>query len=172
MQKIIGFSMILAGCLGLGLWYSSRFQRQEKTLREFCRILELFAGQIRFERCTLQEGMFQITQRLEEPYRKLFADIYREALENRGESFADICGRHLEEGLKELPCRRQEKEIFLKCFAAEGFEEDRMQLCMMERAKQELEERVRETVAENEARCRLALSLGGMSGLLLVLLLL
>lgn len=170
MQKIVGFIMILSGCCGLGLWYSSQFKKQVETLKDFCRILELFLGQIRFGRCTLQEGMFRITERVKEPYQQVFTDIYREICENHGESFGSICGRYLEEGLKRLPCRKQEKDIFIKCFAAEGFEEDTMQLRMIERTKEELEEILRETAAGNESRCRLALSLGAMSGLLLVIL--
>lgn len=170
MQKIIGFIMILSGCCGLGFWYSSQFKEQLEVLREFCRILELFSGQIRFGRCTLQEGCLQLTERVEEPYKQIFTDIYEEACKNHGESFGSICNRYLEAGLQKVSCRKKDKELFIKCFTAGGFEEDIMQLRMIEQTKEEIEERLKETAKENESKCRLALSMGAMSGLLLVIL--
>lgn len=170
MQKGIGLFMILAGCSGLGLWYSGQFQKQFATLQAFCSMLELYLGQIRFGRYSLPECCLQLAERVQEPYGKIFGDIYEEACANSGESFGSICERYLTEGLKTAVCQKKDKEIFVSCFSKGGFEEDVQQLRYIEQAKAELEDRLARTAGENASKCRLALSLGTMGGLLLVLL--
>lgn len=170
MQRIIGFVMILAGCSGLGVWYSLQFKKQLKTLQQMCRILELFEGQIRFGRCTLPECCLHLAERVEEPYKESFLHIYEEACENTGESFGQICGRQLKKDLQKLTAEKGDKELFIACFGKCGFEEDRMQLRTIEQTREELEDRLSALSGENASKCRLALSLGAMSGLLIVIL--
>lgn len=170
MYKIIGFVMILAGCSGLGAWYSLQFHKQLKNLQDMCRILELLQGQIRFGRCTLPECCLRLTERVEEPYKSSFFKIYEAACNNNGESFGQLCEMQLQEDLQQLVAEKEDKERFIGCFTKSGYEEDRMQLRVIEQTKEELEERVHRLSQENSSKCRLALSLGTMSGLLLVIL--
>lgn len=170
MQKIVGFVMIMAGCCGLGAWYSMQFQKQLKNLREMCRILELLLGEIRYGRCTLPECCRQLTERVEEPYQSCFWGIYEAACLNQGESFGELCREYLEKDLKELVVDKADKERFISCFTKCGFAEGMMQLRTIEQTKEELEERLQGLSQENTSKCRLALSLGAMSGLLLVIL--
>ncbi len=170
MQKGISLFMILAGCSGLGFWYSTQFQKQFITLQAFCSMLELYLGQIRFTRCSLPECCLQLAERAQEPYGQIFRNIYEEACANSGESFGNICERYLTEGLKTAVCQKKDKEIFISCFSKGGFEEDVLQLRHIEQARAELEDRMVRTAGENASKCRLALSLGTMGGLLLVLL--
>ncbi len=170
MQKGIGLGMILLGCIGLGLWYSTQYQRQLKDLREMCRVLELFLGEIRFGRSTLPECCFHLSDRTEEPYKSCFQEIYNASCKNLGESFGELCQEKLEKALEPLAAKQEDKERFLSCFRQNGFAEDRMQLRVLEQTKEELEGRLELLGKETESRCKLALSLGTMSGLLLVIL--
>ena len=167
---IIGFVMIFSGCMGLGVWYSMQFQQQLHNVREMCRILELFQGQIRFGRCTLPECCLQLTERVAEPFKSCFTKIYNTTCLNGGESFGQICREQMEETLQKLVADKKDKELFLSCFTACGFEEDRMQLRTIEQVKEELEDRLQRLSKENASKCRLAISLGAMSGLLMVIL--
>lgn len=171
MFKIMGVIMILAGCMGLGLWYSGQFRRQIQVLKNFCYILELFLGEIRYGRCTLPECCLRVSERVEEPYKKMLSDIYMQSCENRGESFGEVCEAIWKEGLSREIASKEDKILFMNCFARSGYEEDIMQLRVMEQAKTELEKKVILLEAELASRCRLAFSLGTMSGLLLVILL-
>ncbi len=170
MQKIMGFVMIFAGCSGLGAWYSLQFRKQLTNLQDMCRILELLLGQIRFGRCTLPECCLQLTERVGEPYRSSFLAIYEAACLNRGESFGQLCETQLRQDLQKLVVDKEDRELFMSCFSKCGFEEDRMQLRIIEQTKEELEERLHRLSQENTSKCRLALSLGTMSGLLLIIL--
>ena len=170
MQKIIGLGMILTGCSGLGLWYSMQFRGQLKNLREMCYVLEMLLGEIRFGRSTLVECCLRLAERVEEPYRGSFLQIYERACMNQGESFKELCTVCLTEGMENLVADKTAKEKFIACFSNCGFEEGSMQIRTIEQTKEELEERLHELSRENTSKCRLALSLGTMSGLLLVIL--
>lgn len=170
MQRVAGFIMIFVGCLGLGVWYSSQFQSQINVLKEFCRILELFSGEVRFSRCSLPECCLRLSQKMEEPYRRSFYEIYEKMCENNGECFGELCRENLEKGLKEVVANEADKTLFINCFVNSGYEDDVLQLRMIEQSKKELEERLTLLMAENTSKCRLALGLGAMSGLLLIIL--
>lgn len=171
MLKIVGTLMIFVGCTGLGVWYGGQFRKQIQVLRRFCHVLELFLGEIRFGRCTLPECCMRVSERVEEPYRRLLSDIYRQSCENTGESFGEMCKEILEEGLSKENVSKEDKTLFMDCFENSGYEEDVMQLRVMEQAKEELEKKVILLEEELVSKCRLALSLGTMSGLLLIILL-
>lgn len=170
MQKLLGLGMILIGCSGLGFWYSSQFQKQLKNLQEMCCILELLLGEIRFGRSTLPECCFHLAERVEEPYQSCFRGIYEASCSNQGESFGEICQSYWERGLLSMVVAQEDKTRFLACFQQSGFAEGRMQLRVLEQTKEELEGRLEVLSKEKESRCKLALSLGTMSGLLLVIL--
>lgn len=170
MQKVIGFILIFTGCTGLGLWYGWQFTLQLRALQEFCRILELFLGEIRFGRSTLPQCCLKLAERTEEPYKQGFQMIYERIQENSGESFEEICTSCLEQGLKGVRAHTHDKELFIQCFSKSGFEEDTLQLRSIEQTKEELEDRMSALSKENASKCRLALSLGTMSGLLIIIL--
>ncbi len=170
MQRWIGFGMIFLGCSGLGLWYSRQFQKQYRDLQEMCRILELFAGHVRYGRSTLPECCMVLTERVGEPYKSSFLHIYNEACSNEGECFGILCEETLRKELKTLNVDKTDKELFISCFSKCGFAENIMQLRIIEQSREELEQKAKALNKENPSKCRLALSLGTMSGLLLIVL--
>lgn len=170
MYRMIGFVLIFVGCSGLGAWYSLQFRKQLATLQYMCRILELFMGQIRFGRCTLPECCMRLTEWVEEPYKSSFKAIYEQAYGGEGERFGLLCRQQLEQDLQGLVVDKEDRELFVSCFAGGGFEEDRMQIETIEQNKLLLLERTNRISQENVSKCRLALSLGTMSGLLLIIL--
>lgn len=171
MHRIIGFVLILVGCSGLGMWYCLQFRKQQSNLQAMCRILELLMGQIRYGRCTLGECCLQLSERVEEPYKSCFLAIYQRTCEGSGESFGQICKEQLQQDMLGVVADKEDKALFISCFTESGFEEGRMQLRSIEQIKEELEKHAYRISKENASRCRLALSLGMMSGLLLVILL-
>ena len=169
MHRMIGYLLIMTGCSGLGIWYSMQFRQQHRKLQVMCRILELFMGQIRYGRSTLPECCLQLSQRVDEPYKSCFYEIYRDAFKDEGTAFGHLCEKTLTEGLKKLIVAKEHKELFILGFTKVGFEEDRMQIRNIEQIKDELEDELNNLSRENASKCRLAISLGAMSGLLLVI---
>lgn len=171
MQKIIGFLFILLGCGGLGVWYGEQYREQVRTLRQFIHILELFEAEIRYGKCLLAECCLKLSEKLEEPYRTIFREIYQKNMEYSGESFGDICRRSMESGMKDVVVKAGDKELLVSCFEKSGYEEDTLQLRIIEQAKKQLEQRLECVSRENLPKYRVAIGMGMMSGLLLVILL-
>lgn len=170
MQRVVGYLLMLSGCTGLGLWYSMQFRLRIHSLKQMNFILELLEGQVRFGRSTLPECCIQIAERVEEPFKGSFQEIYERNCRNRGDGFGQVCKEVFEQKLKKLVVSETEKEQFITCFASCGYEDDKMQIRSIQQGRQELERIITELNGTLNSRCRLAVSLGTMSGLLLVIL--
>ena len=163
--------MILVGCGGLGFWYGEQYRAQVRTLQYFIHILELFEAEIRYGRCLLSECCLRLAEKAEAPYKEIFFEIYQRSMEDTGEGFGDICRQSMECGMKELVAKEEDKELLISCFTKSGYEEDVLQLRVIEQTKKQLEQRLDYVSRENMSKYRVALGMGMMSGLLLVILL-
>lgn len=171
MQRVIGFVMILIGCGGLGIWYGEQYRQQVSTLQYFAHILELFEAEIRYGKCLLSECCLRLAEKVEAPYKNIFCEIYQKSMEDTGEGFGYICRQSMECGMKGVAAKSEDKELLINCFVKSGYEEDILQLRMIEQTKKQLEQRLEYVSKENMSKYRVALGMGVMSGLLLVILL-
>ena len=73
------------------------------------------------------------------------------------------------DGLKKVIVCKEHKELFIQGFTKVGFEEEGQQIRNIQQVKEELENGLAILSKEKGAKCRLAISLGAMSGLLLVI---
>ncbi len=170
MQRAIGFVLILAGCSGLGMWYSMQFRLRIQNLKQMCQILRMLESQVRFGRNTMGECCEQIAKRVDNPFHRAFQEIGIEMKQNKGSSLGQISRASFNRHLKRLVASEKEKDEFIACFVHEGFEEEGMQIQNIIQGRQELETIIGELSENLTSRCRLAISLGTMSGLLLVVL--
>ena len=162
----------MAGCLGLGLWYRQQFILRLKNLRILQGILEILMSEIGYGKATLPECCKRIGERYQEPFRSSFLYIYSRMQENTGDSFPRVFCAKMEECLKGLPVTGEDKDNFLAFAMGQSFEDGRMQLRTIERSKELLENTIGQLERENTEKCRMAMGLGAMSGLLLVIILL
>ena len=172
MLRFLGGIMILGGCLGMGLWYRGRFVGRLRTLRLLQRIQELLISEIRYGRATLPECCLQIAGRLPEPYRQYLIHIYDKMQENTGVIFGQVFSEYMGACLEELPVTGEDRKIFLTVFTEQGFQDEGMQIRSIEQSKELLEHTIEKLEAENNEKCRMAVGLGAMSGLLIVIVLL
>ena len=172
MLRILGAVMIISGSLGLGLWYRQQFISRLQTLRELEGILELFMSEIRYGKSTLPECCLHLAARLGEPYAQAFRDVFEEMQENTGAGFSEVFCRHMEECLAALPVKKEDGENFLRFISKSSYADESMQLRTMEMSRELLAGAIERVERENEEKCRLAVGLGAMSGLLLVIVLL
>ncbi len=172
MLRILGGSMIVSGCLGLGLWYRQQFIQRLQTLRILQSILEMLMSEIRYGKAPLPECCKRIGERQQEPYRSCFLKIYEKMAENRGDSFPKVFAEVMDDCLKKLPITKEDREDFLSFATGNGFEDGTMQLRTVERSRELLQLTVEELEKVNTEKCRMAVGLGAMSGLLLIIILL
>lgn len=167
-----GTVMIVGGCLGLGLWYRQRMILSVQVLKDLGQILEMLKSEIRYGKATLPECCRHISAHMKEPYKSSFMEVFYRMHENTGEKFEVIFGEVLGSCFSKLPIEETDKEQFLQFVSPNSFTEEKMQLCAIEKSEESLRRRADELEKENTQKCRMAVGLGAMSGLLLVIILL
>lgn len=163
--------MILLGCLGLGMWYRGQLLGRVKTLRTLQRILDLWESEVRYGKATLGECCLCMQKQLGEPFRSCFERLNQKLGEDSGESCGKIFRKVLGEGMAELPLRQEDRDAFLQFIPENGYMDGQLQLLAIQRSRALLEDTLGRLERENTEKCRLAVGLGAMSGMLLVLIL-
>ncbi len=135
-------------------------------------MIEMLMSEIRYGKATLPECCIHLSKQLPQPYAGALEEIYEEAGIGERDSFAEVFCRRMESCMKELPLKQEDKEIFLKPFRGQGFRDGAMQLKSLEQVLSQLADSLRLQEQERRERCRMAVGLGIMSGLLLVIVLL
>ncbi len=171
MSKLIGSCMILCGCFGLGIWYREQFAERIKMLNELQNLLELLAGEIRYGRATLPECCRNAGKYLQEPFPECFRRISARMDEDAGESFCMVFREEMLPELKKLPLKEEDVEHFLRFTYRTGFADGQMQVRALEQSGELLHATSEKLQRENAEKCRMAVGLGAMSGLLLILIL-
>lgn len=171
MLKLTGACMILTGCFGLGFWYKRQFTGRVKALRAMCDVLSLLCSEIRYGRGTLPECCEHVAERLPGPCGAAFRMIADRMRENTGESFAQVFRECTEAPLKEMPLKEEDREEFLRFVSAGTFGDGQMQLNLIEQSREQLEIRAAALERENAGKCRMAVGLGAMGGLMIILVL-
>ena len=170
-MQILGGSMILLGCFGLGLWYREQFLGRLHTIRELIRIQEQWISEIRYNSSTLPECCNQIGRQRKDRLGEICTAVYREYTEKEGEGFLEIAGESFRRQLRMLPLKKEDIEEFLRFTGKEGYTDESMQIKSIELSRQGLEHAMEVQQREIAQKCRLSVGLGAMSGLLLLLLL-
>ncbi len=129
-------------------------------------------SEIRYGKSTLPECCKRIGERQQEPYRSSLLRVYHIMEENKGEGFDTVFCRQMEECFDKLPLTKEDREQFLGFARGNSFEDGRMQLKNIESSRELLKLTVTGLEKENAQKCRMAVGLGAMSGLLLVIILL
>lgn len=171
MLKLAGACMILTGCFGLGVWYRRQFTGRVRALRMMCDTLNLLCSEIRYGRGTLPECCENVADRLTGALGNAFRRIGEKMRENTGESFAWVFAECTRIPLQEMPLKEEDREEFLRFVSAGTFGDRQMQLTLIEQSRKQLEARAAVLEQENREKCRMAVGLGAMSGLLIILVL-
>ncbi len=73
--------------------------------------------------------------------------------------------------MRDLPLQQEDRDAFLQFISEDGYVDGQMQLLSIQRSRDLLEGTIGKLERENGEKCRLALGLGAMSGMLLILIL-
>jgi len=132
----------------------------------------MLQSEIRYGKATLPECCRHISEHMKEPYKSSFMEVFRRMKENTGEKFEAVFGEIFRQCFSKLPITEADKAQFLQFVSANSFAEEKMQLLAIEQSEEHLRHRAAELERENAEKCRMAVGLGVMSGLLLVIVLL
>ena len=148
----------------MGIWYRFQLSGRIRALRALRGILELLAGEVRYGRATLPECCSHIARYLSAPFSEAFTEIGSRMEENTGISF----GEAFREGMNGI---LEDCENFLRFTSQTGFADGKMQLQSIEHSVELLQATEEGLERENAEKCRMAVGLGAMGGLLLILVL-
>ena len=171
MFREIGGSMILIGCLGLGIWYRTQLTGRVSALRMLEHILELLASEVRFGRATLPECCIHVSAQVQEPVSRALSQVAERMRENDGVPFAAVFRECMEEPLRTLPLKKEDREGFFGFLSTVGYVDRQMQLRAMEHGCELMAGTIEKLERDNAEKCRMAVGLGAMGGLLLILVL-
>ena len=171
MLRGIGGSMILIGCLGLGIWHRTQLTGRVSALRMLEHILELLASEVRFGRATLPECCKHVATQVSEPFSGALVKVAERMQENDGIPFAEVFQECMEEPLRTLPLKQEDREGFFRFLSTVGYVDRQMQLRAMEHGCELMAGTIEKLERDNAEKCRMAVGLGAMAGLLLILML-
>ncbi len=172
MLRGVGSGMILAGCLGLGLWYRSQLLGRIQALRQLVGILDLFCSEVRYGRATLPECCRRLAGQVPVEFQEGLYQIGKRMQANEGDTFAKVFREYMEVPLGTMPLTEADREAFFRCMPRMGFADGQMQLKVMESSRELLASTIEKLEGENTEKCRMAVGLGAMGGLFLLLILL
>lgn len=141
-------------------------------MRRLVCILEMLKSEIHYGKATLPESCKRLAERVEEPYRSCLRDIHKGLLGECRETFQELFCLKMEECLRKLPLKKEDREIFLQPFRGQGFQDGAMQLVSLEQGLSQLSDSISLQEREQREKCHMAVGLGAMSGLLLLIILL
>lgn len=170
-MRLLGGIMMVSGCLGLGLWYRDQFIGRLRSLRDLTDMLEMLMSEIRYGKSALPECCRMLAGRTGEPYRSCLMGIYQKMRGQKGASFHKVFCADMEDCLSRLPLKQEDRQIFLQIFSEQGFQDGGMQLRCIEQGLEQLSQVIAGQEREQKEKCRMAVGLGAMSGLLLLIVL-
>lgn len=171
MLKLLGSCMILTGCFGIGWWYRAQFNGRLGTIRTLRGILELLSGEVRYGRSTLPECCSLVAGSFDEPFGSVLERIGQKMRDNIGLPFGEVFQKEFEEALDGTHLKSEDREAFLQFTRQNCHADGQMQLRAMEQSMELLRKTEASLERENAEKCRMAVGLGAMSGILLILIL-
>lgn len=169
--RIAGACMILMGCTGIGIWYKNRLTGRIKALRMLQTLLSLLESEISYSRETLPEACGHLSGRIQGDVGKALGMTAAEMKENTGESFGDIFQRYLKSVFSNLPLKDEDVEDFFLFVSDNGYADEMMQRRLLQQSCELLKKKTDVLSRDNAEKCRMALGLGVMGGMLLLLVL-
>ncbi len=172
MLKFAGILLLMAGCGGLGFNKIAEEKQRIRQLREIRRIVLRIQNEISYGKRALPEICLLLGQCMEEPYRTAFLTIYAKLEENDGSGLDCIWKEQMEECMRNLPLRREEKDILCHMTEYLGILDEKQQAADIGQSLDFLSARITQAEGGYENRARVIMSVSVLAGIFIVILLL
>lgn len=172
MLKLAGISLLMIGCMGLGISKVSEEKRRIRELREIQRMMLRLRNEIVYGKRTLPEICAIFGECMEEPYKRAFAEIFRRLEENDGSILYKIWKDNMKKCVDSMPLKEDEKAVLINIPAYLGILDESAQAADIGESADMVQERIRRAEAEYENKSRVIMSISLMAGLFLTILLL
>lgn len=172
MLKLAGISLLMTGCIGLGINKVSEERQRIYELREIRRLILRIQSEMVYGKRTLPEICLLLNQCVGEPYKQAFSEIFDKLEENDGSVLGDIWKEKMRACMKEMPLKEEEKAVLINLPEQLGILDENIQAANIGQSLDVIEERIKRTGLEYEGKSRVIMSISVMAGLFLIILLL
>lgn len=170
--KLLGSVAVLVSCTGIGFWYGNSMTLRIQQLKELRAEFLLIRGDIRYRRSSLPEAFLAAAVRNKGVFRPLFRGI-SDALEACvWESFEDAYRSVAETAFAETALKKQDEQLLAQFAGMLGQMDTDMQLNAMDWYLEQSEQVLGSLRAEAGSKVRLCQSLGVLSGIFILIVLL
>lgn len=129
-------------------------------------------SRIRYTKASLPECLANVSDSLEEPYKTAFQKSAEIVKQNTGEASVQVFQKEMKACLDQVVLGKEEKDIVLEFAGKWGYEDAELLMGNMECYRERIQEICEELQSTAAQKSRLSVSLGTMSGILIVILLL
>lgn len=171
MFRLLACLLILYGSVGFSFKLCQEMRLRIRHVEQMKEIFRLFQSEISYSRAALPETCLNVSKRISEPYKSAMQEVYAETQKRSGMQFPVIWQDKMEQCLKEMPVKRLEQEIFLGFGKQTGYIDWEMQVGMLEKNRNQLEELHTQLKSAMENKEKVVTSLGVLGGLMLVIVL-
>lgn len=170
MFKLTGILLLMAGCCGLGINRVAEAKQRIRELREIRRMVIRIQSEMAYGKRALPEICLLFAQCMGEPYRIAFRSIYQKMEQNDGTDLSTIWKTQIGECMKELPLRKEEKDILRNVPEYLGILDEKQQAADIGQSLDFLSARIEKAEAGYENQARVTMSISVMAGIFLVIL--
>lgn len=169
MLRLLAVLFVLYGSIGFSFKVCQEMRTRLRQVEQMKEIFRMFQTEISFSRASLPEICLVVSKRISEPYKSAMEEVYIEVQKKSGLQFPVIWQEKVEQCLKLLPVKKEEKEIFLEFGNQTGFTDWEMQAGMLKKNQKQLEELHSQLKSEMKNKEKVITSLGILGGLMLVI---
>lgn len=169
--KIIGSLLIIMACSGYGFSKGKEYKKHLDELDELRRIVLMFESEISYSKMPLGELAGRISRKVDNPYKKWLGRLSFSLSKEANESLSEIWKREAEILLTELSLKKEEQEDLKNLGIQIGNFNIQMQENSFRWYAMQLEEQRMKLAGEVSEKQRLCNSLGVLTGIFLVILL-
>ena len=170
MLRIVALCVMTCSCIGLGFMKSLGLTRRLNQLKTLKRIEMFLHGEISCARTPLPDALWNISGKVEEPFREFLREVSEDLNRYGGNSFGEVFAQNVECHLKDTKLTREDRERFSELGKSLGYLDKAMQLANLEAYGRELDMTIEELTKGLPVRKKLYQSLGITGGLFLAIL--
>jgi stage III sporulation protein AB len=168
-MKLAGMGLVMAGCIGIGVYYQMREIFRYRNLQELLKAMTVLEGEIGTMRTPLPDALFQVSERTGGITAAFFQGVANSLADGQGE-FAGIWKCKLGDTVSAAQLREQDKNALEELGNMLGYLDVEMQMQSIRLCKRRLETGIKELENEKEKQSKLYPVLGTMAGVLLCIL--
>lgn len=172
MLKIVGCLLVVLSTTVFGFLKGKEYGDRVKELQYMKKLILMLKGEVEYARTPLSEAFFHISKRCRQPFSNLFMEAGRALELLDGQSFQTIWDTQIQKELKKTSLSEKDRQQLSGLGEQMGFLDSKTQAAALALYVEQLDMEITEGYANMGNQVKLCRSLGVMSGLFFVLLML